>query len=312
MRIIVTGGLGFIGSTFVRYLLDKEEDEIIVFDYAGYASSRNNLPQSHPKLALSYRSINDNISGAFNQIDAVVNFAAETHVDNSILDSYSFIRSNIAGTHNLLDIVRRVSPSARFLQVSTDEVYGDKREGFSKETDIFKPSSPYAASKAAAEHLVFSYARTYGLDVVVTRGSNTYGPMQYPEKLIPVAINKLLADEPVPLYAGGFQQRQWLYVYDHVLAIDLVLRRGISGEAYNVGGNSVRDNRSVINLLISKMGKDPNQYVETVQDRLGHDVRYAIDSTKLNKLGWTPYVSLNTGLEVTIDFYKHCGDWWAK
>ena len=253
------------------------------------------------------------------QADAVVNVAAETHVDRSILEPEAFLRTGVIGVHVLLEAVRREAdraragdrpPPPRFLQVSTDEVYGDVASGRSVETDALAPRSPYAAAKAAGELLVHAYHVTFGLDTVLTRGSNTYGPYQHPEKLIPLFVTNALAGQPLPMYGDGMQVRDWLHVSDHAAAIEFVLRRGASGEAYNVAGGTELPNREVIGRLLEAAGRDWS-LVRTVPDRPGHDRRYAMDGSKLAALGWKPAVSFERGLADTVAWYRDRPDWVA-
>jgi dTDP-glucose 4,6-dehydratase len=242
-------------------------------------------------------------------VDAVVNFAAESHVDRSILDPEAFLRTGVIGVHVLLDAVRRQERLVRYLQVSTDEVYGSIDEGHADESAPLRPRSPYSAAKAAGELLVSSYVTTYGLDAVVTRGSNTYGPFHHPEKLIPLFVTNALEDRPLPLYGDGLQRRDWLYVADHAGAVDWVLRHGASGETYNIPGDAELANRDVVRLLLEALGK-PWSLVRQVEDRPGHDRRYAMDGSKLRALGWRNRVGFADGLARTIDWFRANGDWW--
>ena len=243
------------------------------------------------------------------EADAVVNFAAESHVDRSILDPEAFLATGVIGVHVLLEACRVAPARPRFLQVSTDEVYGSVDTGHATETDPLAPRSPYAAAKAAGELLVRSYVVTHGVDAVVTRGSNTYGPYHHPEKLIPLFITNALDDQPLPLYGDGLQRREWLYVGDHAAGIDLVLRHGASGETYNVAGGSERTNREVVTLLLDLLGK-PWSLVMQVEDRPGHDRRYAMDGGKMRRLGWRPTMSFEDGLAATVDWYRANEAWW--
>jgi dTDP-glucose 4,6-dehydratase len=243
------------------------------------------------------------------EADAVINFAAESHVDRSILDPEAFLRTGVIGVHVLLEACRTAAHRPRFLQVSTDEVYGSVEHGYSTESDPLAPRSPYAAAKAAGELLVRSYVVTYGLDAVVTRGSNTYGPYHHPEKLIPLFVTNAIDDQPLPLYGDGLQRRDWLYVSDHADAVDFVLRHGVAGETYNVPGGVEMANRDTVRLLLERLGK-PWSLVRHVEDRPGHDRRYAMDGTKIAALGWRPGTSFEDGLARTVDWFVANEAWW--
>jgi dTDP-glucose 4,6-dehydratase len=321
-RILVTGGAGFIGSCYVRDVLGRDDGtRITVIDKLTYAGNRANLaevendPSRRDRLTFVQGDIADEevvrplVAGA----DAVVNFAAESHVDRSILDPEAFIRTGVIGVHVLLEAVRAASADrpapVRFLQVSTDEVYGSVEDGRSGETDRLEPRSPYSAVKAAGELLVGSYVTTHGVDAVVTRGSNTYGPYHHPEKLIPLFLTNAVDDLPLPLYGDGLQQRDWLFVADHAGAIDHVLRHGATGETYNVRGSAEMTNRDVVAALLERLGK-PWSLVRSVPDRPGHDRRYALDGSKLAGLGWANRVSFEAGLAATVDWYRANEPWW--
>ncbi|MDR3544971.1 MAG: dTDP-glucose 4,6-dehydratase, partial [Candidatus Limnocylindrales bacterium] len=326
-RLLVTGGAGFIGSCFVRDLLARRDGtRITVLDKLTYAGNRANLApvEADPEQAARFAFMRGDIADAaavgplVAGADAVVNFAAESHVDRSILDPAAFLRTGVDGVHVLLEAVRRERDRAaagdrpvapRLLQVSTDEVYGSVEEGRSREGDPLAPRSPYAAAKAAGELLAGSYHATYGLDVVVTRGSNTYGPYHHPEKLIPLFVTNALDDQPLPLYGDGMQVRDWLYVADHAAAIDHVLRHGTSGETYNVPGSHSLPNREVVAQLLAYLGK-PWSLVRFVEDRPGHDRRYAMDGAKITALGWTNRVAFAAGLAATIDWFRANEAWW--
>jgi dTDP-glucose 4,6-dehydratase len=326
-RLLVTGGAGFIGSCFVRDLLARRDGtRITVLDKLTYAGNRANLApvEADPEQAARFAFVRGDIADAaavgplVAGADAVVNFAAESHVDRSILDPAAFLRTGVDGVHVLLEAVRRERDRAaagdrpvapRLLQVSTDEVYGSVEEGRSREGDPLAPRSPYAAAKAAGELLAGSYHATYGLDVVVTRGSNTYGPYHHPEKLIPLFVTNALDDQPLPLYGDGMQVRDWLYVADHAAAIDHVLRHGTSGETYNVPGSHSLPNREVVAQLLAYLGK-PWSLVRFVEDRPGHDRRYAMDGAKITALGWTNRVAFAAGLAATIDWFRANEAWW--
>ena len=325
-RILVTGGAGFIGSAYVRDVLARGDGtRITVLDKLTYAGNRANLAavEADRAQARRFRFVEGDIADPavvgplVSDADAVVNFAAESHVDRSILDPAAFLRTGVIGVHVLLEAVRAAStaraadrrPTVRFLQVSTDEVYGSVAAGRSVETDRLDPRSPYSAAKAAGELLVHSYAVTHGVDAVVTRGSNTYGPFHHPEKLIPLFVTNAIDDLPLPMYGDGLQQRDWLYVSDHAGAIDHVLRHGVSGETYNVPGSAEMVNREVIAALLERLGK-PWSLVRTVPDRPGHDRRYALDGSKVVALGWRNRTSFEDGLAATIDWFRANEAWW--
>jgi dTDP-glucose 4,6-dehydratase len=318
MKILVTGGAGFIGSAYVREVLARRDGtRITVLDKLTYAGNEANLEPvlDDPEQAARLRFVSGDIAdpGIVGELvadaDAVVNFAAETHVDRSILEPQAFLVTNVVGVHTLLEAVRAQSRPVRFVQVSTDEVYGTVPEGHSLEDDPLRPRSPYAASKAAGEQLARSYHVTYGVDAVVTRGSNTYGPYHHPEKLIPLFITNALDDRPLPLYGDGLQRRDWLHVTDHAGAVDFVLRNGEAGEVYNVAGGTELANRDTIARLLETMGK-PWSLVRRVEDRPGHDRRYAMDGSKLAALGWAPAVTFDEGIAMTVAWYREHEAWW--
>jgi len=321
MRLLVTGGAGFIGSSFVRRRLAATDDEIVVLDKLTYAGNRQNLAEceAQPQLASRFRFVLGDIcdaplvQGLVADADAVINFAAESHVDRSIMDAEAFLRTGVIGVHTLLEAVRRATDGRgpRFLQVSTDEVYGDKPDGVSREGDALRPRSPYASAKAAGELLVHSYHVTHGIDALVTRGSNTYGPYQHPEKVIPLFITNALDEQPLPLYGDGRQERDWLFVDDHADAIGFVLDRGVVGEIYNICGTGQLPNREVTARILSLVDR-PWSLVRTVPDRPGHDVRYAMDGTLLEQLGWRPSVTFDDGLARTVAWFRDNTDWWRK
>jgi len=315
-NILVTGGAGFIGANFTHYLLRHHPDyRVVVYDKLTYAGNLNNLRpvEADPRFTFVKGDIADwaavEQAVRTHQIDTIVNFAAETHVDRSILDPESAHRTNFTGTYVLLEIVRQLGLE-RFHQVSTDEVYGSIPVGFFKEGDPLEPNSPYSASKAGGELMVHAYHVTYGLNTVVTRGSNTYGPYQYPEKVMPLFITNALDDEPLPLYGDGMQVRDWLYVEDHCSGIDLVLHEGKAGEVYNLGGGNERHNIEVTRMILSLLGK-PESLIKRVADRPGHDRRYALDCTKIGALGWEPSHHFETGVAQTVDWYK-ANEWWWR
>ena len=317
-RLLVTGGAGFIGSAYVRDVLARRDGtRITVLDKLTYAGNEANLlpvrddPEQEPRLRFVRGDIADPavVGELVADADAIVNVAAETHVDRSILESQAFLVTNVLGVHVLLEAIREQGRPVRFVQVSTDEVYGSIETGACAEDHPLRPRSPYAAAKAAGELLARSYHVTYGLDVVITRGSNTYGPFHHPEKLIPLFITNALDDRPLPLYGDGLHRRDWLHVTDHAAAIDFVLRHGASGEAYNVPGGTEMANRDTVALLLERLAK-PWSLVRHVKDRPGHDRRYAMDGSKLATLGWTPRVSFVDGLASTVAWFRDHEPWW--
>jgi dTDP-glucose 4,6-dehydratase len=313
MRLLVTGGAGFIGSNFVRYMLSRYPDyQIVVLDKLTYAGNLANLADvaGNPNYRFVRGDICDQplVDGLVSEVDAVLNFAAETHVDRSILDAGGFIQTDVYGTFVLLEAARKHGVS-RFLQVSTDEVYGDVSVGSSAERDPFRPRSPYSASKAGGEMMVQAYYVTYGVPTLITRGSNNYGPYQYPEKLIPVLITNALDGQELPVYGDGQQIRDWLYVLDHCSAIDMVLHDGKPGEAYNVGGGNERFNLDVIYRVLELLDK-PRSLIRFVKDRPGHDRRYSVDCGKLRQLGWAPSRNFEEELAETVRWYVANEAWW--
>jgi dTDP-glucose 4,6-dehydratase len=314
-NILVTGGAGFIGSNFAHYMLRKYPDYgIIVFDKLTYAGNLNNLLDVHDDPRYQFvkgdiadmRAVEQAVRD--HKIDTIVNFAAETHVDRSILDPESAHRTNFTGVYVLLEAARQFGIE-RFHQVSTDEVYGSIPVGFFKEGDPLEPNSPYSASKAGGELMVRAYRETYGLNTVVTRGSNTYGPYQYPEKVLPLFITNAMDDEPLPLYGDGMQVRDWLYVEDHCSGIDFVLHQGRPGEVYNLGGGNERHNIEVTKLILKLLGK-PESLIRPVKDRPGHDRRYALDCAKVKALGWEPARDYEAGMAETVEWYRKNEWWW--
>jgi len=310
---LITGGCGFIGSNFIHYLLNKYEDiELLNLDKLTYAGNLQNLETISDDSRYSFikGDIADNsiLKEIFEKdIDLVINFAAESHVDRSIESGDDFIHTNIVGTHNLLKF--SLKNNCKILHISTDEVYGSRTEGYFNETDTLNPSSIYSASKASAEMLVNAYKVTYNLDAKITRSSNNYGPYQYPEKLISRFITNLLRDKKIPVYGKGMNVRDWIYVEDNCSALDYVIKKGKTGETYNIGGGNEKTNMEITNLILSKLnfGED---MIEHVEDRLGHDFRYAIDSSKIEALGWKPKYSFEKGFEKTIEWYKNNENWW--
>jgi dTDP-glucose 4,6-dehydratase len=306
MRVLVTGGCGFIGSHFVKRLI-ASGDEVVVVDKLTYAGSRGNLDGVEHTFIHGDVADQATVARAISGCEAVVNFAAETHVDRSILDAKNFIQTDVLGTHVLLEAAR--ASGSRFVQVSTDEVYGDMPEGKSAhEEDALRPSSPYAASKAGGDLQVLAHVRTYGVEALITRGANTYGPFQHPEKLIPLFITNALTGAPLPVYGDGRQRRQWLHVEDHCAAIELVLRAGKRGMVYNIGGEE-QENIVVTQSILRLTGADPG-LVRHVEDRPGHDRRYAVDSARISALGWLPRSKFEERLPETVAWYRSHRDWW--
>jgi dTDP-glucose 4,6-dehydratase len=315
-KILITGGAGFIGSNFIRYLLNKYPEYLIInLDLLTYAGNPENLRdvEKNPNYTFIQGDIVDRelvkgiVAGG---IDYLVNFAAESHVDRSIEDPDIFTRTNILGTQVLLDVAREYGIKG-FLQISTDEVYGTlEGNGYFTEETPLAPNSPYSASKASADMLVRAYYQTYQLPVIISRCSNNYGPYQYPEKLIPLVITRALAGKELPIYGDGLQVRDWLYVKDHCRAIDLILHKGRPGEVYNIGGNNEKTNLSVVKLILKILGKSEN-LIKHIADRPGHDRRYAIEAMKVQQeLGWKPLYTFEKGLTETINWYIENREWW--
>jgi dTDP-glucose 4,6-dehydratase len=317
-RVLVTGGAGFIGSNFVLYMLKNYPDyEIINIDSLTYAGNLENLKsvENNPNYRFVKGSIIDNQlvnSLAADELEGIINFAAESHVDRSIEDPGIFVETNIKGTQVLLDAAKKYEVK-RYLQVSTDEVYGSLGPtGYFMENTPLAPNSPYSASKTGADLLVRAYNETFGLNTVITRCSNNYGPFQFPEKLIPLIISNALEDKALPVYGDGLNIRDWLHVEDHCAAIALAFFKGQSGEIYNVGGNNERTNIQIIKTILGLLGK-PESLITYVKDRLGHDRRYAIDATKITQeLGWSPKYTFETGIKETVEWYCNNREWWEK
>jgi len=306
MRVLVSGGAGFIGSHFVKRLL-RTGDEVAVLDKLTYSGNRANLPDDVEFHEGDVAEPED-VARAARGCAAIVNFAAETHVDRSILQAEAFGRAEFRGTQVLLEHVRE--SGARLVQVSTDEVYGDlEAGGSSSEDDPLRPSSPYSAAKAAGDLLVPAYVRTFGVNASITRGSNTYGPNQYPEKFIPLFVTNALDGEPLPLYGDGRQVRDWLFVEDHCAGIELVLREGAAGEVYNVGGGDEHENVEVAKRIVELTGAD-SSLLRSVPDRPGHDRRYSLATAKLRGLGWAPATGFEEGLRLTVEWYRDNRAWW--
>jgi dTDP-glucose 4,6-dehydratase len=312
MRILVTGGAGFIGSNFVHFMLQRHpRDQIVVLDKLTYAGNLDNLRAVMKKIEFVRGDICNRklVEKVAKGIDVVVNFAAESHVDKSIAEPEPFLTTNVIGTQVLLEAARKFDHK-RFVQISTDEVYGSVAEGSFKEGDLLRPSSPYAASKAAADMLVHSYFVTYGLPVLITRSTNNFGPYQHPEKLIPKLIINAISGKPLPIYGYGKNVRDWLYVIDNCEAIDLVLRKGKSGEIYNVGAGNEKMNLELANLILKELGK-PKSLIKFEKDRPGHDLRYSLNCDKIRKLGWRAKTSFGEGVQRTIKWYKENKRWWV-
>jgi dTDP-glucose 4,6-dehydratase len=311
MRLLVAGGAGFIGSNYVRQrLAGRPEDEIRVLDKLTYAGRRENLadlPQERVELVVGDIADREAVATAIEGCDALVNFAAESHVDRSIAGAAEFIDTQVFGTYVLLEAAR--DAGVRLLQVSTDEVYGDFDEGSAVETSPLEPSSPYSAAKAAGDLFVSAFARTYGSDALIVRASNNYGPYQYPEKLIPLCILNALAGDPLPVYGDGMQVRNWLFVEDCCGAVDAVLERGEAAQVYNAGGPDELPNIEVIRRILALTGRDES-LIEYVTDRPGHDRRYSLSSGKLATLGWEPQVGFEQGIGRTVNWYREHEDWW--
>ena len=315
MKLLVTGGLGFIGSNFIRFMLaEHKNSDIINVDALHYGSNADNLCDLEGMDRYIYRhgDISDEafICSLIGDVDCVVSFAAETHVDRSISSPGSFLQSNVLGVYSLLEAIRRHNPTARFVQISTDEVYGDILDGSFTEESTLKPSSPYSASKAAGDVFVLAYARTYGLEAMITRCTNNYGPYQFPEKLIPKTIIRARGGLKIPVYGTGQNVRDWIYVMDHCRAVEQVLMRGRKGEIYNISANEEKTNLSIAKSILDMLGMGEDQ-IEFVEDRPGHDARYSLDSSKIRKeLGWRPEQSFEEGLRMTVSWYLQNTCWY--
>ena len=311
MKVLVTGGAGFIGSGYVRHRLDNHpQSEVRVLDKLTYAGRRENLEGSTParvELVVADISDRDAVRRAVDGCDAIVNFAAETHVDRSIEDPGEFIQTDVHGTFVLLEAAR--DAGVRFLQISTDEVYGSIEDGSFTESSPLDPSSPYSASKAGGDLLVGAFRNTYGTDALIVRASNNYGPRQYPEKLIPLCILNALAGDPLPVYGDGLQVRNWLWALDFASAIDTVLEFGEAGEVYNVGGPDELANIDVVKRILELTGRDES-LISYVTDRLGHDRRYSLSADKTEALGWKAAISFDQGIERTVEWYRENEAWW--
>jgi dTDP-glucose 4,6-dehydratase len=315
MKLLVTGGLGFIGSNFIRLMLKENADwSIQNVDALKYGSNPENLSDlnRNPRYAFQEGDISDPalVSALVKDADAVVSFAAETHVDRSISQPESFMQSNVHGVFNILEALRNHNPKARFVQISTDEVYGDILQGSFTEESTLRPSSPYSASKAAGDVFVLAYARTFGLNAMITRCTNNYGPCQFPEKLIPKTILRAVKSLKIPIYGTGNNVRDWIYVDDHCRAVKLVLERGQAGEVYNISAGEEKTNLTIAKTILKFLDKDED-LIEFVEDRPGHDVRYSLDSAKIRReLGWRPMQEFDQGIRKTVDWYLESESWW--
>ncbi|HDP16348.1 MAG TPA: dTDP-glucose 4,6-dehydratase [Candidatus Omnitrophica bacterium] len=315
MKLLITGGCGFIGSNFIRYMLKKyKNSKVVNIDKLTYCGCRGNLTDIEKDKRYTFvkgdicdKKLVDRLA---KDCDAIVNFAAESHVDRSIKDASCFVRTNVHGTHVLLDAARKYKVK-RFIQISTDECYGSIRRGSFKETSLLHPNSPYAASKAAGDHLALAYYTTFNVPVIVTRSSNNFGPYQFPEKVIPLFITNLLENKKVPLYGDGMNVRDWLYVEDNCRGIDTVLNKGKSGEIYNIGGSYEIPNIKLTRAILKHLNKSADM-IKYVPDRLGHDRRYSLESKKIKRLGWKPLKNFNEAIEETIEWYRNNKSWWKS
>jgi dTDP-glucose 4,6-dehydratase len=315
MKLLITGGAGFIGSNFIRHILKKYPDyKIINLDKLTYCGNLENLKdiENNSNYSFVKGDICDKeiVDKLVSQVDVIIHFAAETHVDRSITDAITFIETDVIGTFTLLEAARKHNVK-KFIQISTDEVYGEIKEGSFKETDELKPRNPYSAAKAAADRLAYSFFATYKLPVIITRSSNNYGPYQYPEKVIPLFVTNLLEGKKVPLYGDGLNIRDWLFVDDNCEAIDFILHNGKLGEVYNVAGKSEVTNLELTKFILKELGKDES-FIEHVKDRPGHDKRYSLNIDKVQQLGWQPKHNFQEAMKQTIQWYKNNNDWWKK
>jgi len=314
--LLVTGGAGFIGSNFIHYLLKRHpSSRIINLDKLTYAGNLDNLKdvEKDPRYEFIHGDIRDRklVQEIFERVQGVVHFAAETHVDRSILDAGEFVLTDVYGSFVLFEALKAAPHVEFFLHISTDEVYGSRDKGYFKEDDPLYPSSPYAASKAGADRLAYAYTVTYSLPIIILRPSNNFGPYQYPEKFIPLFVTNALEDKSLPLYGKGTNVRDWLYVEDHCRAIELVVQRGRRGEVYNIGANKEVQNITIAEKIVALLGK-PRNLIHFVPDRLGHDKRYALDCSKIRTLGWMPETEFEQALALTVRWYQENTDWWRK
>jgi dTDP-glucose 4,6-dehydratase len=313
VKQLVTGGAGFIGSNYVRYLLAQTDDEVVVYDALTYAGNLSTLRDvdDDPRYSFVKGDICDPgpLEDAMRGVDAVVHFAAESHVDRSIAGADDFVTTNCFGTNIVMDTARRLE-IGRVVHIGTDEVYGSVEEGSSRETDPLEPRSPYSASKAGSDLIALSYHHTHGVPVTVTRCTNNFGPYQYPEKALPLFTTNLLDGKTIPLYGDGLNERDWLFVDDHCSGVHLVLHQGAPGEIYNIGAGNETPNRVLVDKLLALLGKDESS-VEYVEDRLGHDRRYSVDIAKITQLGWRKQRTLDEALEATVDWYR-ANEWWWR
>ncbi|MFC2169227.1 dTDP-glucose 4,6-dehydratase [Acidobacteriota bacterium] len=313
INLLVTGGAGFIGSNFIRFMLERyPQCKVINLDKLTYAGNLDNLRdiENDPRYEFIHGDIRDRelVTKIFKRVQGVVHFAAETHVDRSILDAGEFVLTDVFGSFVLFEALKN-SKAKFFLHVSTDEVYGSRDVGYFNETDPLFPSSPYAASKAGADRLAYAYWVTYSLPIIILRPSNNYGPFQYPEKFIPLFVTHALEDKPLPLYGDGTNKRDWLYVSDFCMAVDLLMQKGKLGDVYNIGAGNEVENGAVAERIVDLLGKSRN-LIQYVPDRLGHDRRYALDCRKIHALGWKPEKDFNDALEQTVRWYQKNTDWW--
>jgi len=322
MRYLVTGGAGFIGSNFIRHIFQKygKDAQVVNLDKLTYAGIRENLAEfeGQPNYLFLQGDIAnpDDVAQAYKGVDGegvdvVVNFAAETHVDRSLMEAATFITTDVQGVLVLLEEARKHDRLKKFIQVSTDEVYGSIENGSFSESDTLNPRNPYSASKAGGDRMAYAYSETYGLPVVVTRASNNYGPYQYPEKLIPLFVTNAIDDQPLPLYGDGKNVRDWLFVDDHCAAIDFLLEKGEKGQVYNVGGGNELENREITYKILELLGK-PESLIKPVADRQGHDRRYSLDAGKLARLGFSPKATFDEALERTVRWYQENESWWRS
>lgn len=312
-RILITGGCGFIGSNFTKYIVGKyPQYDVVVLDKLTYAGKKENIKEVLDKIEFINGDIcnRSDVENVMKDIDFVVNFAAESHVDRSIIDSESFILTEILGVGKLLEAVKKFNVE-RFVQISTDEVYGSITNGSFKESDPYRPRNPYAACKAAQELLAQSYFETFNLPILITRTTNNYGPLQNPEKFIPKIIINALKNQPIPIYGNGAQVRDWIYVLDNCIAVDMVLHKGKFGEAYNIKGGNEKTNLELAKFILQVLNK-PESLISFIADRLGHDQRYSLDDTKIrNELDWRPETSFEDGMEKTVQWYMENESWWV-